>query len=29
MTGDGVLGAAFQPTDGYVDPSQLTLALAR
>jgi glycine/D-amino acid oxidase-like deaminating enzyme/sarcosine oxidase gamma subunit len=25
---DGVLGAAFLPTDGYVDPSQLTLALA-
>jgi glycine cleavage system aminomethyltransferase T/glycine/D-amino acid oxidase-like deaminating enzyme len=28
MTVDGVLGAAFLPTDGYVDPSQLTLALA-
>ncbi len=28
MTTDGVLGAAFLPTDGYVDPSQLTLALA-
>ena len=28
MTADGVLGAAFLPTDGYVDPSQLTLALA-
>jgi 4-methylaminobutanoate oxidase (formaldehyde-forming) len=25
---DGVLGAAYLPTDGYVDPSQLTLALA-
>ncbi len=28
LTTDGVLGAAFLPTDGYVDPSQLTLALA-
>jgi glycine/D-amino acid oxidase-like deaminating enzyme len=28
LTVDGVLGAAFLPTDGYVDPSQLTLALA-
>ncbi len=28
MSTDGVLGAAFLPTDGYVDPSQLTLALA-
>src|SRR5689334_1558414 len=28
MTTDGVLGAAFLPTDGYIDPSQLTLALA-
>ncbi|HEX6701783.1 MAG TPA: FAD-dependent oxidoreductase, partial [Gaiellaceae bacterium] len=28
MSADGVLGAAFLPTDGYVDPSQLTLALA-
>ena len=28
MTTDGVLGAAFLATDGYVDPSQLTLALA-
>ncbi len=28
MTRDGVLGAAFLPTDGYVDPSQLTFALA-
>ena len=27
MTTDGVLGA-FLPTDGYVDPSQLTFALA-
>src|SRR5437870_5430889 len=25
---EGVLGAAYLPTDGYVDPSQLTLALA-
>src|SRR5213076_1859278 len=25
---EGVLGAAFLPTDGYVDPSQLTFALA-
>ncbi len=25
----GVLGAAFLPTDGYLDPSQLTLALAK
>jgi glycine cleavage system aminomethyltransferase T/glycine/D-amino acid oxidase-like deaminating enzyme len=25
---DGVLGAAYLPTDGYVDPSQLTFALA-
>lgn len=24
---DGVLGAAFLPTDGYIDPSQLTFAL--
>ena len=29
MTTDGVFGAAFLPTDGYVDPSQLTLALAK
>jgi 4-methylaminobutanoate oxidase (formaldehyde-forming) len=29
MSTDGVLGAAFLPTDGYVDPSQLTLALAK
>jgi 4-methylaminobutanoate oxidase (formaldehyde-forming) len=28
MTTEGVLGAAFLPTDGFVDPSQLTLALA-
>src|SRR5262249_17451243 len=28
MAIDGVLGAAFRPTDGYIDPSQLTLALA-
>ena len=28
MTTDGVLGAAYLPTDGYVDPSQLTYALA-
>jgi glycine cleavage system aminomethyltransferase T/glycine/D-amino acid oxidase-like deaminating enzyme len=28
MTPDGVLGAAFLPTDGYIDPSQLTFALA-
>jgi glycine cleavage system aminomethyltransferase T/glycine/D-amino acid oxidase-like deaminating enzyme len=28
MTTDGVLGAAFLPTDGYVDPSQLTFTLA-
>ena len=28
MTTDGVLGAAHLPTDGYVDPSQLTFALA-
>ncbi|MHB1508374.1 MAG: GcvT family protein [Acidimicrobiales bacterium] len=25
----GVLGAAFLPSDGYLDPSQLTLALAK
>jgi 4-methylaminobutanoate oxidase (formaldehyde-forming) len=29
MTTEGVLGAAYLPTDGYVDPSQLTLALAK
>src|SRR4249919_2547314 len=28
MTTDGVLGAAFLATDGYIDPSQLTFALA-
>ncbi|MDQ3867557.1 MAG: FAD-binding oxidoreductase, partial [Actinomycetota bacterium] len=28
MSTDRVLGAAYLPTDGYVDPSQLTLALA-
>jgi glycine cleavage system aminomethyltransferase T/glycine/D-amino acid oxidase-like deaminating enzyme len=28
LTTDGVLGAAYLPTDGYVDPSQLTFALA-
>jgi 4-methylaminobutanoate oxidase (formaldehyde-forming) len=28
MSAEGVLGAAFLPTDGYIDPSQLTLALA-
>src|SRR5215510_3958804 len=28
MTVDGVIGAAYLPTDGYIDPSQLTLALA-
>ena len=28
MSTEGVLGAAFLPSDGYVDPSQLTLALA-
>src|SRR5438876_9416928 len=28
MSTDGVLGVAYLPTDGYVDPSQLTLALA-
>ena len=28
MSTDGVLGAALLPTDGYLDPSQLTLALA-
>ena len=29
MSTEGVLGAAFLPSDGYVDPSQLTLALAQ
>src|SRR5580765_5531431 len=28
MTTDGVVGAAYLPTDGYIDPSQLTYALA-
>src|SRR5512132_2616030 len=28
MALDGVRGAAYLPTDGYVDPSQLTFALA-
>src|SRR6266511_1562942 len=28
MSIEGVLGAAYLPTDGYVDPSQLTMALA-
>ncbi len=28
LTTDGVLGAAYLPTDGYIDPSQLTFALA-
>ena len=28
MSTDGVLGAAFLATDGYLDPSQLTFALA-
>ena len=28
MATDGVLGAALLPTDGYIDPSQLTFALA-
>jgi 4-methylaminobutanoate oxidase (formaldehyde-forming) len=27
MSTDGVVGAAFLPTDGYIDPSQLTFAL--
>ncbi len=29
MSVEGVLGAALLPSDGFVDPSQLTLALAR
>ena len=29
MTSEGVHGAAFLPSDGYVDPSQLTQALAK
>lgn len=28
MSTDGVLGAGYLPTDGYVDPAQLTYALA-
>ncbi|HET8953880.1 MAG TPA: FAD-dependent oxidoreductase [Solirubrobacteraceae bacterium] len=28
MTADGVLGASWLPTDGYLDPSRLTYALA-
>jgi 4-methylaminobutanoate oxidase (formaldehyde-forming) len=28
LSTEGVLGAAYLPTDGYIDPSQLTLALA-
>jgi glycine cleavage system aminomethyltransferase T/glycine/D-amino acid oxidase-like deaminating enzyme len=28
MSADGVLGAAWLPTDGYVDPTGLTMALA-
>jgi len=28
LSTDEVLGAAYLPTDGYIDPSQLTLALA-
>ena len=28
MSTEGVLGAAYLPTDGYIDPSQLTMALA-
>jgi len=28
MSIDGVVGAAYLPTDGYIDPSQLTYALA-
>ena len=28
MSTDGVLGAAWLPTDGYLDPSGLTQALA-
>src|SRR5207247_7337384 len=27
MDAEGVLGAAYIPTDGYIDPSQLTFAL--
>jgi glycine cleavage system T protein len=28
MSTDGLLGAAYLPSDGYIDPSQLTFALA-
>src|SRR5205823_6307235 len=28
LSTEGVLGAAFLPTDGYIDPSQVPLALA-
>src|SRR6187551_3818798 len=28
MSTEGVVGAAYLPTDGYIDPSQLTFALA-
>ena len=28
MATDGVLGGAWLPTDGYIDPAQLTYALA-
>jgi len=28
MSTEGLLGAAYLPTDGYIDPSQLTFALA-
>src|SRR5260370_17458328 len=28
MSTDGVLGAAYLATDGYIDPSQLTFALS-
>src|SRR5207244_11947971 len=28
MSAEGVPGAAYLPTDGYIDPSQLTFALA-
>src|SRR5207244_6529357 len=29
LSTDGVLGAAYLPTDGYIDPTQLPLALAK
>lgn len=29
MSGDGIRAAAFLPTDGYIDPSSVTQALAR